>query len=275
MASQLSLVLALGCLILLLGFSCVDGGAVRLKASNDFSANPWATAVQCKTNDEPDGCYPQACARKVVDGLFSTEEVQALKDIALKGYATRESTGGPTILDINTGYIRDSAGMENLFARQGGDRIFSPEDFGVYGRVISRLKQAVLDTFGGEHLYFTAPTFITRLDGRADWEPKEVHDQYWHWHVDRNNTAHYHYSGLLYLSEYKKDFKGGRILFYDADSSKVEQIVEPVPGRTIIFTSGHENPHKVERVTAGQRLGMSVARPRTLCSLSHSLSLFC
>ena len=238
---------------------------MRLKTSNDFSANPWATAVQCKTQDEPDGCYPggSACARKVTDGLFTKEDISALKEIALKGYATRESQGGPTILDINTGYIRDSAGMENLFARDllteagagaGAEKIFTEADFDVYGKVISRLRAEVMNTFGNSHLYFTAPTFITRLVGRADWEPKEIHDQYWHWHVDRNNTAHYHYSGLLYLSEYKKDFKGGRIIFYNADDSKVEQVVEPLPGRTIIFSSGHENPHKVERVTSGERL---------------------
>jgi len=55
------------------------------------------------------------------------------------------------------------------------------------------------------------------LDGRAGWEPKEWHDQYWHMHADRNNTAHYHYSGLLYLSMYREDFTGGRFLFYDAE----------------------------------------------------------
>ena len=36
-----------------------------------------------------------------------------------------------------------------------------------------------------------------------------VHDEYWHLHVDMNNTAHYHYSGLLYLSTYQTDFTGG------------------------------------------------------------------
>jgi hypothetical protein len=35
------------------------------------------------------------------------------------------------------------------------------------------------------------------------------HDEYWHPHVDRNNTPHYHYSGLLYMSTYKEDFEGG------------------------------------------------------------------
>jgi predicted 2-oxoglutarate/Fe(II)-dependent dioxygenase YbiX len=32
-----------------------------------------------------------------------------------------------------------------------------------------------------------------------------------------------------------------------------EEIVEPFPGRVVIFTSGAENYHCVERVTSGQR----------------------
>ena len=211
--------------------------------------------VQCKTHDESgSGCFPEHCSRVIKDGVFSHEEVSALKSIAMKGYNTRESFGGPTILDINTGYIRDSNGLENLFAREGEDAIFTDEDFSVYGTIIARLRQEVMDAFSATELYFTAPTFITRLDGRKSWDPQEIHDEYWHPHVDRNNTAHYHYSGLLYLSDYQTDFKGGRIIFYNGNDNTIEQVVEPTPGRTIIFSSGHENPHKVERVTKGERL---------------------
>ena len=35
------------------------------------------------------------------------------------------------------------------------------------------------------------------------------HDEYWHAHVDGVNTPHYHYSGLLYMSDYNVDFTGG------------------------------------------------------------------
>lgn len=42
----------------------------------------------------------------------------------------------------------------------------------------------------------------------------EIHDEYWHPHVDRNNTPHYHYSGLLYMSTYDNDFSGGELIFF-------------------------------------------------------------
>jgi hypothetical protein len=109
------------------------------------------------------------------------------------------------------GYVRDSNGLDNLFLRD--EAVYSDEDFQHYGSVIQRLKDQVMATFGLTELYFTAPTFITRLDGRSSWEPQGIHDEYWHVHADMNNTAHYQYSGLLYMSTYGKDFTGGMNIF--------------------------------------------------------------
>lgn len=204
------------------------------------------------------------CKRRVVDGLFTTEDISTLRQIAEKGMSTRENVGGPTILDINTGFIRDSLGLDNLFALPND--LFSVEDFRHYASIIQALKDAVMQTFDLSSLYFTAPTFITRLDATKDWEAREIHDEYWHAHADHNNTAHYHYSGLLYMSTYGEDFTGGRLLFYDPDKylqygedpnvkeeELVDLIVEPRRGRVIIFSSGHENVHRVEKVLSGQR----------------------
>lgn len=234
-----------------------------IQSDDDLSGeNLYELTLPCKTHDSISGsmgrCLPQQCSRLVKDDIFAEEDIEKLKTLANKGYATRgvdgKGEGGPTILDINTGYIRDSAGLENLFSREDSEMIFTEEDFAVYGRIISGLKAEVMSATGAQELYFTAPTFITRLDGRESWEPNEIHDQYWHVHADRNNTNHYHYSGLLYLSMFEEDFTGGRVIFYDADTSNVEMVVEPRPGRVLIFTAGHENPHKVERVSSGQRL---------------------
>jgi hypothetical protein len=84
-------------------------------------------------------------------------------------------------------------GLENLFARD--EDIFTPDMFTHYGKIISKLKLLVANTFEISNLYFTAPTFITRLDGNSSWAAAEIHDEYWHKHADMNNTAHYHYSG--------------------------------------------------------------------------------
>lgn len=36
--------------------------------------------------------------------------------------------------------------------------------------------------------------------------------------MDKNNTAHYDYSGLVYLSTQGVDFEGGTLEFYDAEN---------------------------------------------------------
>ena len=60
-------------------------------------------------------------------------------------------------------------GLENLFLRP--DSIYSAEDFAHYGGIIKKLKDLVMETFSISDLFFTAPTFITRLDGNASWSP--------------------------------------------------------------------------------------------------------
>lgn len=113
------------------------------------------------------------CARVVLDGLFDGVDVAALKELAQRGMAARPSIGGPTILDLNTGYLRDTNGLVNLFQDQSSD-IFKKKDFELYERMIQKLKRHVESTFGTEDIYFTAPTFVTRLDGRASWSPKGI-----------------------------------------------------------------------------------------------------
>lgn len=76
-----------------------------------------------------------------------------------------------------------------------------------------------------------------------------------HLHVDNDNTPHYDYSALLYLSDYDEEFTGG--LFAFKDKTRVH-IVEPSRGRLLMFTSGKENLHHVRRVRSGTRYVMSM-----------------
>lgn len=221
----------------------------------DFRLNVTCSNESLAVREMYPSCGPLVCGRVVVDGHFQLEDIVALRAIAEKGMGTREALGGPTILDLNTGFIRDGKGMVNLFMDRQG--IFSAEEFTTYGRIIEELRQLVMRTFDTHDLHFTAPTFITRLDGRAGWEPEGEHDEYWHTHADLLSTPHYHYSGLLYLSSVS-EFKGGRFHFVDVGDSSdgnetTAQLLEPLRGRVVMFTSGPENLHRVERVTEGQR----------------------
>ena len=113
---------------------------------------------------------------------------------------------------------------------------------------------------GSSLLHHTAPTFFTLLVGEEGWEAASEHDVYWTRHVDRNNTNHYHYSALLYLSTYNKDFgDGGTFHIFDEHNlDKEEWEVEVRRGRTLLFSSGVENPHQVTKIGWGERLVLSL-----------------
>jgi hypothetical protein len=126
---------------------------------------------------------------------------------------------------------------------------------------MERIRARVAQEFGLSRLYFTAPTFITRLVGNPAWKPQEMHDEYWHPHVDKENTAHYDYSGLVYLSNSGDDFTGGDLAFIDRDPSSgktVANTVQPRAGRLATFTSGSENVHHARKVETGVRYVMSM-----------------
>lgn len=64
----------------------------------------------------------------------------------------------------------------------------------------------------------------------------------------------FHYTSLVYLNTYKKDFEGGRFIFIDGmEGNETKFSVEPKAGRVNAFTSGHENVHHIERVVHGTR----------------------
>jgi len=231
-----------------------------------------------------DGCLPPAargCGRYIEDGLFSDDEVAALKTMVAAGMARSSVDAGPTILDLNTGFMRDHV-LQNIYRNQRlGDTVlhavnFTAAQFQLYGSVYERIHARLRSVFGLAALHFTAPTFVTRIRGSPEWQPGSEHDEYYHTHSDKANTAHYDYSGLVYLSTGGGvDFSGGDFHFSapaarsstdvpspppDAgdDAWVPEHTVRPRAGRLLLFTSGTENMHNVDRVDAGERFVFSM-----------------
>ena len=161
-------------------------------------------AVPCRT-----AACSTMCDRVVIDDWLPPAEIDALRDIARRGAAAADAaaaSGGPTIVDINSGFVMaPGARLVNLYQTKS-KKPFGGEDYELYRSVIRRLKAEVEAAFPrASALYFTAPTFLTRLSGEnATWEASEPHDEYYQWHVDRENTPHYEFSGLLYLSDYEE-----------------------------------------------------------------------
>lgn len=59
---------------------------------------------------------------------------------------------------------------------------------------------------------------------------------------------------------FRKDFTGGRFFFEPSEiaGTEEEEAVEPRAGRVSAFTSGAENPHRVERVASSRRLAFTM-----------------
>lgn len=212
----------------------------------------------------------------IQDNFLTPREVERLIHMANIGMSksNKKSTLGPTIMDINSGWVL-APGTHQPTSIYSTGQLYAKKDYALYKDVTSRLKRVVEQTFGVTELFFTAPTFITREVGSSKWQPTTMHDEYWHPHVDKNNTEHYDYSGLVYLSTHGSDFQGGKLHFYkhsNLDCSAFvdmenpgpcvavgspDLIVEPRKGRLIVFGSGRENPHRVTRVKEGTRYVLS------------------
>mmetsp|Transcript_29954 Transcript_29954/g.96639 ORF Transcript_29954/g.96639 Transcript_29954/m.96639 type:complete len:328 (-) Transcript_29954:75-1058(-) len=248
-------------LLVRLSSSSSEGPPRVRQAETSLEARRWP--VECRHVDEGSACPrhgDDSCDRILYDDFIPEATVNALLSIAGRGMArSPASFGGPTIFDANSGYLMSpGARLENVYATNDArPEFFDSTELGLYKSVIQKLKAQVEASFGGVAVHFTAPTFIARLSGEnASWAPAEPHDEYWHAHADKDNTAHYEYSGLLYLSDFGKDFQGGLFEFVDDQGASLLQ-VEPRRGRLLLFASTRDNRHKVNRVTEGLRFALS------------------
>lgn len=126
-------------------------------------------------------CVVSGCKRVVVDSFVTNEEVDELLEIARIGMTDSFDLGGPTILDINSGFVRDPSGNLRTLYDDEKTNPFSRKQYDLYRDVIERIRLEVQETFDISNLHFTAPTFITREIGSLenDWIPQHIHDEYW------------------------------------------------------------------------------------------------
>ncbi|KAG8550427.1 hypothetical protein GDO81_026015 [Engystomops pustulosus] len=135
--------------------------------------------------------------------------------------------------------------MEGYYGEQMKE-IVTEEDFQLYSDVRRRIQQEIARTFDldANNLHLTKPTFFSRMNSS---EAKTTHDEYWHPHIDKVTYGSFDYTSLLYLSDYSRDFGGGRFIFID---EKANSTVEPRLGRCPSSLSD-QNYNRVEKVNWG------------------------
>ncbi|CAH1794802.1 unnamed protein product [Owenia fusiformis] len=233
-----------------------------VSASNNYSR--FYYEVPCSKDYQEErklfkDCVPKRCGRVVMDSVVTKQEARKLLRIVRNAMVLGGSNGGASILDLHTGAISKGNAFINIFkaleSHPEPDQILTAEDFMIYKKVKDKIHSAVAAEFEvpKDKLYLTKPTFFSRLTTKP---AKTIHDEYWHPHIDKETYGSFHYTSLLYLTEYMEDFRGGRFFFIDKDTNRT---VEPVTGRLSFFTSGSENLHFVERLKEGARYAITVS----------------
>lgn len=216
--------------------------------------------VECETkakDQEFPGCEPAKCGRYAVDKLVSESEAQALINMAEKGMALGGGAGGATIMDLHTWALSKGsqfADLRKLAKNSGIKELFTYEDLKLYRTIKNRIQTTLEEKWKLKPglLHLTKPTFFSRITAKP---ATNIHDEYWHSHIDKEQYERFHYTTLLYLNTHQRDYKGGRLIF---DTRPLNHTMEPRSGRVLMFTSGKENPHHVEKVMSGTRYAITI-----------------
>ncbi|XP_019538215.3 2-oxoglutarate and iron-dependent oxygenase domain-containing protein 3 [Aedes albopictus] len=215
------------------------------------------------------GCIPADCGRFVSDKVVGPAEVDVLLNLAKSGFRFGRSSGGASILDLHSGALSKDTQFINIYKIPEAKAIFSAEHINTYKHVKDKIQLAVAENFkiNKDALFLTHPTFFSRLTNET---AKTIHDEYWHPHVDKETYNSFHYTTLLYLTDFGKDFTGGRFVFIDSAGkhNKTNVYIEPKRGRVSGFTSGAENLHHVEQVSAGVRYAITIS---FTCNQEHAM----
>eukprot|EP00936_MAST-01D_sp_MAST-1D-sp1_P000165 g165.t1 len=85
-------------------------------------------------------------------------------------------------------------------------------------------------------------------------------------HSDQSSFNRFHFTNTLYLSTHGTDFRGGTLTFFNDNHNyklpggrpmrMASLSVEPAVGRAVLLSSGWENIHQIDRVSAGGRLSI-------------------
>ena len=184
-----------------------------------------------------------------------------------------------TAEEAQTVVVATKRAMKNLFHRAGATSLVPDESarerlgnepWALINSIKRRVKSFVEEQYEIGPLYDSG-SMLTRLttefERNDEWEmdPNYIYSNP---HVDKANIASYDYSALLYFNSGEGvDFSGGDFTFMDPDA---DNVITPLSGRLVTFTSGFENPHRVEIVQHGTRLTLAMW---FTCSKQHAYSV--
>eukprot|EP00747_Dinoflagellata_sp_TGD_P036298 gnl/TRDRNA2_/TRDRNA2_138396_c0_seq1.p1 gnl/TRDRNA2_/TRDRNA2_138396_c0~~gnl/TRDRNA2_/TRDRNA2_138396_c0_seq1.p1 ORF type:complete len:230 (-),score=58.76 gnl/TRDRNA2_/TRDRNA2_138396_c0_seq1:45-734(-) len=165
-------------------------------------------------------------------------------------------SGPPSVLDLHANTLSYKEKFVELGALMDFKSLeFTRAQIAAYTSVRAGIRHVVAQLFGTpEDALLHDLTFFSHINGSKN--AQTLHDEYWHTHIDATQYGTFAYTTLLYFNTQRKDFEGGEFVFDDASGGEA---VEPREGRLVIFSSGAENPHRVQKVTRGARMVLTAA----------------
>jgi len=143
---------------------------------------------------------------------------------------------------------------------------FTDEQIAAYNSVRDSVHQKARELFEAPGLK-AEMSFFSHINSTK--AAQNTHDEYWHPHIDTEQYSTFAVTSILYLNEHTTEYDGGAFRFADDDQAAKEPLggppggawsaVQPKQGRIVMFSSGRENVHHVEPVTAGVRMGLTMA----------------
>lgn len=97
-------------------------------------------------------------------------------------------------------------------------------------------------------MVLTSPSYISKVTNVTTEYSERLHQL----HYDREVGPKVRYTLVIFLTNFKRDFTGGKFVFVDTENAKKKNVaVEAKAGRTIGYTAGSENLHFIEKITDG------------------------
>jgi len=156
----------------------------------------------------------------ISDSLLLKEEVLGLVDLS------RRSLGQENVIDLSRLSKVKNRDVYN----------FKPSDKNVFQSVKSRLKRLISDYFKIDyfHIFLANPCLLVKAT--ADFPSLSAFSNH------KNN-----YVAMIDLSQSTRDFKDGKFVFVDKDSTN--RTIEAREGRITVFSNGEENLINIEKTS--------------------------
>ncbi|CRK93738.1 CLUMA_CG007266, isoform A [Clunio marinus] len=188
---------------------------------------------------ELSSCLPAHCGRFASDNVISEAELIKLKDMTINIFEKFFPKDDEASLSFDL--LSEKLSKYDSLSKNVAD-------------VLKSLQPKLIDTlsqrFKTSHdlLSITNPSYVTKVTNLTTEFSEHSHQL----HYDKEANKSIHYTLIIYLTTFKKNFNGGKFIFVDMENHKKKNfVVEGKAGRTVGYTAGSENKHFLEKIVNG------------------------